>query len=117
MTQFKSVLLGLGVIAFSGVVGLASVQADTPQPTTTQTPASEQWSEKSRVNEENRRLAESVRVKRADRLICKQEAILGTRLKGMVTCRTASDWRRISRGFQQQYKNTNDKAAAAFSSN
>jgi hypothetical protein len=117
MTQFKSMLLGLGIIAFSGIIGLANVYADVPQAGAQQTPASEKWSEKARVTEQNRRLAENVPTRRAGRMICKQEIILGTRLKGMTTCRTASEWRRISRGFQQQYKTTNDKAAAAFSSN
>jgi hypothetical protein len=117
MTQFKSMFLALGVVAFSGVIGLANVHADTPPSATPQTPASEKWSEKARVNEENRRLVENAPVKRADRMVCKQEAILGTRLKGMMTCRTASEWRRISRGFQQAYKTTNDKAALAYSGN
>jgi hypothetical protein len=117
MKQVKSISFGLAIVALSGVVGLASVRAEAPQVNASKTSASEQWSEKARVDEQNRRLAEATPVKREDRMVCKQEAILGTRLKGMVTCRTAADWRRISRGFQQSYKNTNDKAAAAFSTN
>lgn len=50
-----------------------------------------------------------------DRMICKQEEILGTRLKSMRTCRRASEWRRISRGFQAKLKETTDKGGAAYS--
>ncbi|AMS29664.1 MAG TPA: hypothetical protein DIU09_03985 [Hyphomonadaceae bacterium] len=55
--------------------------------------------------------------RRGARMVCKQEAILGTRLKSTRTCRTADEWRRISRGFQDQLKNTTDKGGAVFSSN
>ena len=55
--------------------------------------------------------------RRGARMVCKQEAILGTRLKSTRTCRTADEWHRISRGFQDQLKNTTDKGGAVFSSN
>jgi len=54
---------------------------------------------------------------RGARMVCKQEAILGTRLKSLRTCRTADEWRRISRGFQEQVKNTTDKGGAIFATN
>jgi hypothetical protein len=50
-------------------------------------------------------------------MVCKQESILGTRLKSLRTCRTADEWRRISRGFQEQVKNTTDKGGAIFATN
>jgi len=53
--------------------------------------------------------------RRGARMVCKQETILGTRLKSLRTCRTADEWRRISRGFQEQLKNTTDKGGAVFS--
>ncbi len=55
--------------------------------------------------------------RRGSRMVCKQEAILGTRLKSLRTCRTADEWRRISRGFQEQVKNTTDKGGAIFATN
>ncbi len=55
--------------------------------------------------------------RRGARMVCKQEAILGTRLKSTRTCRTDDEWRRISRGFQDQLKTTTDKGGAVFSSN
>ena len=54
---------------------------------------------------------------RGARMVCKQESILGTRLKSLRTCRTADEWRRISRGFQEQVKNTTDKGGAIFATN
>ncbi|MCA3697156.1 hypothetical protein [Aquidulcibacter sp.] len=53
--------------------------------------------------------------RRGARMVCKQEAILGTRLKSTRTCRTADEWRRISRGFQEQLKTATDKGGAVFS--
>ena len=55
--------------------------------------------------------------RRGARMVCKQEAILGTRLKSTRTCRTADEWRRISRGFQDSLKTTTDKGGAVFSTN
>ncbi|WP_238164941.1 hypothetical protein [Candidatus Phycosocius bacilliformis] len=48
-----------------------------------------------------------------DRVICKEETILGTRLKTLKTCRTANEWRRIQRGFQAEMKTFTDRGAAA----
>jgi len=55
--------------------------------------------------------------RRGARMVCKQESILGTRLKSTRTCRTADEWRRISRGFQQELQKTTDKGGAVFSGN
>lgn len=123
MSKLKLLFGGLSMLSITSVIGIANVMAQPNEESapTVQQPAQleakERWSEKARVTEANRRLSQSTSTQRGDRMMCKQEPILGTRLKGMVTCRTASDWRRVSRGFQAELKRTNDKAALAYSSN
>lgn len=107
-----------GVVAIVGglmCAGAALAQAPaqtapaaTNQSTTTTNAAAE-------TNETQTSVAKPKR--RGARMVCKQEAILGTRLKSTRTCRTADEWRRISRGFQDSLKATTDKGGAVYSSN
>lgn len=116
MLQFKSVFLSLGALSMCAIMGLVSVQAQSTPPAQVQPkPTNDQSGKAQPSNSETRTVTNDV--KPSDRMICKQEVILGTRLKGMRSCRTASEWRRISRGFQARLKETNDRAGAAFSGN
>ena len=46
---------------------------------------------------------------RGERIVCKKEPILGTRLKSTRTCRTVDEWRRISAAYQDQLKASTDR--------
>jgi hypothetical protein len=120
MIQSKGLFVAVGLAAMSAVVGFAGANPLPPsQPATTQRPATSDATSSSSVDTPVPRVetAENTVVNRNDRMICKQEILLGTRLKGLRTCRTASEWRRVARGFQSRLKETNDKAAAAYSGN
>lgn len=117
MAISRSFTLALTVFMSASMVSLVAVRAQSEPVGPQKMEQKGRVSEKSLVIEQNRQAAIASPVKRGDRMVCKQEAILGTRLKGMVTCRTADEWRRISRGFQAELKRTNDKAALAYSTN
>ena len=123
MTRSNSALrapsyLAAGLIAIvGGVVCASAALAQTPAQTAP-SDASQQASTASTTAETTEAQAPIAKPKRRGaRMVCKQEAILGTRLKSLRTCRTADEWRRISRGFQEQVKNTTDKGGAIFATN
>jgi hypothetical protein len=117
MIQSKALFVAAGLVAMSAVVGLASANPLAPSQPSSQRPTTSNATSSSSVETPDARVktAENTVVNRNDRMICKQEILLGTRLKGLRTCRTASEWRRVARGFQSRLKETNDKAAAAYS--
>lgn len=100
-----------------GFVGLASVTAQATTTQSAQQTAQPKPIPATNVPLSNTQMVENTSVKRGERMVCKEETILGTRLKGIRACRTADEWRRISRGFQARLKETNDRAGAAFSGN
>jgi hypothetical protein len=112
MFQLKLMCLWAGALCLASVVGLAGVSAQSAGALSTR-PADAK--EAPIAPKAALQTAQTTAIKPGDKMICKVEPILGTRLKGLRTCRTASEWRRISRGFQQKYKDLNDKAGAAFS--
>jgi hypothetical protein len=84
----------------------------------TQPPATTQQISTASTNAETTEGQSQVKPKRrGTRMVCKQEPILGTRLKALRTCRTADEWRRISRGFQEQVKIATDRGGAVYSGN
>jgi hypothetical protein len=123
MTRSNSALrassyLAAGLIAiFGGLMCAGAALAQTPAQTAP-SEASQQSSTASTTVEATEAQTPIAKPKRRGaRMVCKQEAILGTRLKSLRTCRTADEWRRISRGFQEQVKNTTDKGGAIFATN
>ncbi len=123
MTRSNSALrapsyLAAGLIAIvGGLVCASAAFAQTPAQTSP-SEASQQSSTASSTPGSTEAQASVAKPKRRGaRMVCKQEAILGTRLKSTKTCRTADEWRRISRGFQDQVKTATDKGGAIFSSN
>ena len=123
MTRSNSALrapsfLAAGLIAIvGGLVCASAALAQTPAQTAP-SDASQQASTASTTAETTEAQAPIAKPKRRGaRVVCKQEAILGTRLKSLRICRTADEWRRISRGFQEQVKNTTDKGGAIFATN
>lgn len=123
MSHLKTIPLSFSVLLFSGIIGLASVSAETvPQqgqqttvPSSTQNatppqPQAEAMTDRIQMADKNTPRSE-------DRIVCKVETILGTRLKGLRTCRSASEWRRISRGFQSKLKDATDRGGAIYSGN
>ncbi len=123
MTRSNSALrapsyLAAGLIAIvGGLVCASAAFAQTPAQTAP-SEASQQSSTASSTPGTTEAQASVAKPKRRGaRMVCKQEAILGTRLKSTKTCRTADEWRRISRGFQDQVKTATDKGGAIFSTN
>lgn len=116
--QLKSMCLLAAALSIASVVGLARVSAQSSGALSTR-PAEAPAEVKNGplAPKGERQTAQTTAIKPGDKMICKVEPILGTRLKSLRTCRTASEWRRVSRGFQQKYKDLNDKAGAAFSGN
>ena len=117
MIHLKSMLMALGVCALSGVVNVAYVNAQTANSSPPQQQSGSAAVGKAAVPVTNVALANATPVKRGDRMICKEEPILGTRLKGMRTCRTSDEWRRVSRGFQAKLKEANDRGGAVYIGN
>jgi hypothetical protein len=117
MIQSKAMFVAVGLVAMSAVVGFASANPLPPSQPATQRPATSDTANQRSIDATAPRVktADNTEVSRNDRMICKVETLLGTRLKGLRTCRTASEWRRVSRGFQSRLKETNDKAAAVYS--
>jgi hypothetical protein len=117
MIQSKALFVAVGLAAMSAVVGFASANPLSQSQPSTQRPATSDATSSNSVDAPDSRVktAENTVVNRNDRMICKEEILLGTRLKGLRTCRTASEWRRVARGFQARLKETNDKAAAVYS--
>jgi hypothetical protein len=112
-------IMALGALTLSAVVGLAGVQAQSSaQPSyTLPAPSTPQTNRPETPSTKRAQVADNVPTRRGNRMVCKEEAILGTRLKGMRTCRTADEWRRVARGFQSKFKDLNDKGAAVYSGN
>ena len=117
MIHLTAMLIALGLCALSGVVNVAYVNAQTTVPAPLQQQSSSAAMGKATVPVTNVALAIATPVKRGDRMICKEEPILGTRLKGMRTCRTSDEWRRVSRGFQAKLKEANDRGSAVYIGN
>ena len=110
--------LAAGLIAIvGGLVCASAALAQTPAKTAPSEPAQQSTTAPASPGATDAQAPVAKPKRRGARMVCKQEAILGTRLKSTRTCRTADEWRRISRGFQEQVKNTTDKGGAVFSSN
>ncbi len=123
MTRSNSALrapsyLAAGLIAIvGGLVCASAALAQTPAQTAPSEPAKQSTTAPASPGASEAQAPVAKPKRRGARMVCKQEAILGTRLKSTRTCRTADEWRRISRGFQDQLKTTTDKGGAVFSSN
>lgn len=123
MTRSNSALrapsyLAAGLIAIVGGLACASAAlAQTPAQTSPSEPSQQSTTALASPGATEAQAPVAKPKRRGARMVCKQEAILGTRLKSTRTCRTADEWRRISRGFQDQLKATTDKGGAVFSSN
>jgi hypothetical protein len=123
MTRSNSALrapsyLAAGLIAIVGGLACASAAlAQTPAQTSPSEPSQQLTTAPASPLATEAQTPVAKPKRRGARMVCKQEAILGTRLKSTRTCRTADEWRRISRGFQDQLKATTDKGGAVFSSN
>jgi hypothetical protein len=110
--------LAAGLIAFvGGLVCASAALAQTPAQTPPSEPSQQSTTTPASPGATEAQAPAAKPKRRGARVVCKQEAILGTRLKSTRTCRTADEWRRISRGFQDQLKTTTDKGGAVFSSN
>jgi len=123
MTRSNSALrapsyLAAGLIAIVGGLACASAAlAQTPAQTVRSEPSQQSTTVPASPGATEAQVPIAKPKRRGARVVCKQEAILGTRLKSLRICRTADEWRRISRGFQEQVKNTTDKGGAIFATN
>jgi hypothetical protein len=123
MTRSNSALrapsyLAAGLIAIvGGLVCASAVFAQTPAQTSPSEASQQSGTASSTPGTTEAQASVAKPKRRGARMVCKQEAILGTRLKSTKTCRTADEWRRISRGFQDQVKTATDKGGAIFATN